>query len=181
MRIVHDVDSELQCCAAVRGSLVSLSLVNDEEEIHIDGDPKYILPALKEAVIQLESVLSILHRAQTTEPAPAQQPATEDADVVQRMIRAYSGDYPFTEEARIDAERWRKASTLPGSILPLNSTLYAGMTAALVEARKGLHSDAEIAEALRKHWRSPADYEDEDAFVGNIIARLNGKEQQHGS
>ena len=56
MRIIHDVDSEMQVCASLNRSLCSITMVNDEEQIHIEGDPKYIHSMLKDAVDALEAL-----------------------------------------------------------------------------------------------------------------------------
>ncbi len=62
MRIVHDVDSEMQVCGALNGSLVSLTAASAEDEgdgelINIEGDPKYIVPMLKEMLAHVEMLL----------------------------------------------------------------------------------------------------------------------------
>jgi hypothetical protein len=57
MRVVHDVQDEMQCCAARNGGLISVSLCNDEEQIHIEGNPKHIVAVLKEALEAIEAVL----------------------------------------------------------------------------------------------------------------------------
>ena len=56
MRIIHDVDSEMQVCASLNRSLCSITMVNDEEQIHIEGDTKYIHSMLKDAVDALEAL-----------------------------------------------------------------------------------------------------------------------------
>ena len=58
MRVVHDVQDEMQCGAASVGELISVSLCNDEEQIHIEGNPKHIVAALKEALEAIEAVLA---------------------------------------------------------------------------------------------------------------------------
>lgn len=57
MRIVHDVDDEMQIFCGMNGSLVTVHMSNEDEQIEIQGDPKYILPMLKGAAELLESVL----------------------------------------------------------------------------------------------------------------------------
>jgi hypothetical protein len=58
MRVVHDVQDEMQCGAARNGELISVSLCNAEEQIHIEGNPKHIVAALKEALGAIEAVLA---------------------------------------------------------------------------------------------------------------------------
>jgi hypothetical protein len=48
----------MQCGAARNGELISVSLCNDEEQIHIEGNPKHIVAALKEALGAIEAVLA---------------------------------------------------------------------------------------------------------------------------
>ena len=52
------------------------------------------------------------------------------------------------------------------------------MTAALIEARRGHHSEAEIEKALRAHWDGPGDYDSADTFVQEILARLSPHKEE---
>ncbi len=58
MRIVHDVEGEMQACASVYGSHVTVSMFCDDEEIHIEGSPQCIAKMLRDALEALESVLA---------------------------------------------------------------------------------------------------------------------------
>jgi len=72
----------MQCGAARNGELISVSLCNDEEQIHIEGNPKHIVAALKEALGAIEAVLA--------------HPPTPPATILDALAQAELADGLYT-------------------------------------------------------------------------------------
>ena len=61
MRIVHDIDDEVQVCGSRNGSLIALTAtVEDSDEVlHIEGDPQHIEAMLVELLQTTRMLTSV--------------------------------------------------------------------------------------------------------------------------
>jgi hypothetical protein len=90
--------------------------------------------------------------------APVQQSVGAE-DVVERMLDAWYGDSE--------------------GFLPYDELQRVHMTAALAEARKGLHSEAEIEKALQDEVEQWPGYESwYKCFTKDVLARLNAHKEE---
>jgi len=127
MRVVHDVQDAMQCGAARNGELISVSLCNDEEQIHIEGNPKHIVAALKEALGAIEAVLA-------HPPAPAAEtPVQESAVEITRYWTTCEDGIHGLEPAPKSKGDWVK---------------YKDHLAALAEARRGCYTATQVEKAM---------------------------------